>query len=51
MALGRHDCHSLSVGEMLRGPKAAERVELELFSWLGTPVELFPAAGQGGIST
>ncbi|OCK73002.1 hypothetical protein K432DRAFT_314066 [Lepidopterella palustris CBS 459.81] len=33
------------VGDILHGPKAAERMEFELFSRLGAQVELFPAAG------
>ncbi|OCK96716.1 uncharacterized protein K441DRAFT_38750 [Cenococcum geophilum 1.58] len=36
------------VGDILYGPKAAERMEFELFSRLGAQVELFPAAGQDG---
>ena len=34
------------VGDILCGPKAAERMEFELFSRLGAQVELFPAAGE-----
>ena len=36
------------VGDILYGPKAAERMEFELFSRLGAQVELFPAAGEDG---
>jgi len=39
------------VGAILRGPKAAERMESELFSRLGAQMELFPAAHEDGIST
>ena len=36
------------VGNILHGPKAAERMEFELFNRLGAQVELFPAAGEDG---
>ena len=39
------------VGDILRGPKAGERMEFELFSRLGTQVELFAAGGRAGIAT
>lgn len=40
------------VGDILRGPKAGERMEFELFSRLGTQMELFPSkvGVQGGIT-
>jgi hypothetical protein len=38
------------MGEILRGPKAAERMEFELFSRLGAQMELFPALGYDNIS-
>ncbi|KAF2183148.1 hypothetical protein K469DRAFT_584164 [Zopfia rhizophila CBS 207.26] len=38
------------VGDVLHGPKAAERMEYELFSRLGAQVELFPAAGRDDVS-
>ncbi|KAF2183590.1 hypothetical protein K469DRAFT_667810 [Zopfia rhizophila CBS 207.26] len=38
------------VGDILHGPKAAERMEYELFSRLGAQVELFPAAGGDDVS-
>jgi hypothetical protein len=34
------------VGDILRGPKAGERMEFELFSRLGAQMELFPSAGE-----
>ncbi|KIX02014.1 uncharacterized protein Z518_07953 [Rhinocladiella mackenziei CBS 650.93] len=34
------------VGEILRGPKAGERMEFELFSRLSAQMELFPSAGE-----
>ena len=39
------------VGDILRGPKAAERMEFELFSRLGAQMELFSAARGDGVST
>ena len=39
------------VGDILRGPKAGERMEFELFSRLGAQVELFAAGGRDGIAT
>ncbi|KAF2194976.1 hypothetical protein K469DRAFT_545534 [Zopfia rhizophila CBS 207.26] len=39
-----------TVDDILRGPKAAERMEFELFGRLGTQVELFPTAGGDGVS-
>jgi len=39
------------VGDILRGPKAGERMEFELFSRLGAQVELFAAGGRNGIAT
>ncbi|KAF2185264.1 hypothetical protein K469DRAFT_726814 [Zopfia rhizophila CBS 207.26] len=47
-----HDFPSGSdiVGDILHGPKAAERMEYELFSRLGAQVELFPTAGGDGDS-
>ena len=36
------------VGDILHGPKAAERMEFELFSRLGAQVA---AAGEDGVST
>jgi hypothetical protein len=38
------------VGDILRGPKAGERMEFELFSRLGAQVELFAAEGRVGIT-
>ncbi|OAP63734.1 hypothetical protein AYL99_02961 [Fonsecaea erecta] len=35
------------VGQILRGPKAGERMEFELFNRLGAQMELFPTAGEG----
>ena len=37
------------MGQILRGPKAAERMEFELFSRLGPHMKLFPVAGEDGI--
>jgi len=34
------------VGDILRGPKAGERMEFELFSRLAAQMELFPSAGK-----
>jgi hypothetical protein len=34
------------VGDILRGPKAAERMEFELFGRLGAQMQLFPLAGE-----
>jgi hypothetical protein len=47
-----HDFPSGSdvMGEILRGPKAAERMEFELFDRLGAQMELFPASGYVSIS-
>ena len=39
------------VGDILRGPKAGERMEFELFSRLGTQVELFAAGSRGDTAT
>ena len=33
------------ISEILRGPKAAERMEFELFNRLGAQMELFPVSG------
>lgn len=38
------------MGQILRGPKAAERMEFELFNRLGAQIELFPAPGSDNIS-
>ena len=38
------------MGQVLRGPKAAERMEFELFTRLGAQMELFPALGYDSIS-
>jgi hypothetical protein len=38
------------VGQILRGPKAAERMEFELFNRLGAQMELFLASGYDNIS-
>ena len=38
------------MGQILRGPKAAERMEFELFNRLGAQMELFPASGYDRIS-
>jgi len=38
------------MGQILRGPKAAERMEFELFNRLGAQMELFPASGYDNIS-
>jgi hypothetical protein len=38
------------MGQILRGPKAAERMEFELFDRLGAQMELFPASGYDNIS-
>ena len=38
------------MGQILRGPKAAERMEFELFGRLGAQMELFPASGYDSIS-
>ena len=38
------------MGQILRGPKAAERMEFELFGRLGAQMELFPASGHDKIS-
>lgn len=38
------------VGDILRGPKAGERMEFELFSRLGAQVELFTVGGGDGIA-
>jgi len=38
------------MGQILRGPKAAERMEFELFNRLGAQMELFPTSGYDNIS-
>ena len=38
------------VGDILRGPKAGERMEFELFSRLGAQFDLFAAEGRVGIT-
>ena len=40
------------VGDILRGPRPAERMEFELFTRLAAQVEILPseAVGKGGIS-
>jgi hypothetical protein len=36
--------------QILRAPKAAERMEFELFNRLAAQIELFPASGYDNIS-